>query len=150
MQKGTTHLKFFTTLTTLGTLYDITLHELHIESFFPADEATDTALRRLDAAGVTKANLLPLQRIQAHPRKLNGPGQIIGNLKKKVAIQERFRGDCYIAKEMLAKRSARFCQKKPTHPLGMSGYRRTAELALRWQRWARHPPGPFQANPVPR
>ena len=53
MQKGDTHLEFFTTLTTLGTPYDITLHELRIESFFPADEATDTPLRRLDAAGVT-------------------------------------------------------------------------------------------------
>jgi transcriptional regulator with XRE-family HTH domain len=49
MQKGATHLKFFTTLTTLGTPYDITLHELRIESFFPADEATDTSLRRLSA-----------------------------------------------------------------------------------------------------
>ena len=47
MQKGDTHLKFFTTLTTLGTPYDITLHELRIESFFPADDATDKALRRL-------------------------------------------------------------------------------------------------------
>ena len=51
MQKGNTHLKFFTTLTTLGTPYDITLHELRIESFFPADEATDAALRRLNTAG---------------------------------------------------------------------------------------------------
>ena len=48
MQKGDVHLKFFTTLTTLGTPYDITLHELRIESFFPADDFTDTALRRLD------------------------------------------------------------------------------------------------------
>lgn len=47
MQKGDTHLKFFTTLTTLGTPYDIRLHELRIESFFPADDATDTALQRL-------------------------------------------------------------------------------------------------------
>jgi transcriptional regulator with XRE-family HTH domain len=53
MQKDDTHLEFFTTLTTLGTPYDITLHELRIESFFPADEATDTALRRLNSAGVT-------------------------------------------------------------------------------------------------
>jgi len=51
MQKGQAHLSFFTTLTTLGTPYDITLHELRIESFFPADESTDTALRRLSAAG---------------------------------------------------------------------------------------------------
>jgi transcriptional regulator with XRE-family HTH domain len=53
MQKGEAHLQFFTTLTTLGTPYDITLHELRIESFFPADDATDTALRLLHAAGVT-------------------------------------------------------------------------------------------------
>jgi hypothetical protein len=50
MQKGDNHLKFFTTLTTLGTPYDITLHELRIESFFPVDEPTETALRRLNAA----------------------------------------------------------------------------------------------------
>ena len=53
MQKGDTRLSFFTTLTTLGTPYDITLHELRIESFFPADEATDTALQRLRDTGVT-------------------------------------------------------------------------------------------------
>ena len=46
MQKGDTHLRFFTTLTTLGTPYDITLHELRIENFFPADDATDTTLRQ--------------------------------------------------------------------------------------------------------
>ena len=40
---------FFTTLASLGTPYDITLHELRIECFFPADEATDEALRRLGA-----------------------------------------------------------------------------------------------------
>jgi MmyB-like transcription regulator ligand binding domain len=51
MQKGETRLSFFTTLTTLGTAYDITLHELRFESFFPADESTDTALRWLNAAG---------------------------------------------------------------------------------------------------
>lgn len=51
MRKDDVHLRFFTTLTTLGTPYDITLHELRIESFFPADEATDTALRRLNKSG---------------------------------------------------------------------------------------------------
>ena len=50
MKKGETHLSFFTTLTALGTPYDITLHELRIESFFPADESTDTALQRLSPA----------------------------------------------------------------------------------------------------
>lgn len=42
-------LQFFTTLTSLGTPYDITLQELRIESFFPADEATEAALRRLSS-----------------------------------------------------------------------------------------------------
>src|SRR5574341_100662 len=45
MRKGDAHFRFFTTLTTLGTPYDITLHELRVESFFPADDATDAALR---------------------------------------------------------------------------------------------------------
>jgi hypothetical protein len=47
------HLRFFSTLTTLGTPYDITLHELRIESFFPAEETTNRTLRRLSVAGVT-------------------------------------------------------------------------------------------------
>ena len=50
MQKGETRLRFFTTLTTLGTPYDITLHELRIESFFPADESTEATLQRLSTA----------------------------------------------------------------------------------------------------
>jgi transcriptional regulator with XRE-family HTH domain len=53
MQKADTYLSFFTTLTTLGTPYDITLHELRIESFFPADDNTDNALRRLNATATT-------------------------------------------------------------------------------------------------
>jgi hypothetical protein len=40
-------LQFFTTLTSLGTPYDLTLQGLRVESFFPADEATEAALRRL-------------------------------------------------------------------------------------------------------
>jgi transcriptional regulator with XRE-family HTH domain len=46
--------QFFTTLTSLGTPYDITLQELRIESFFPADEATDIAMRRLATEAVGK------------------------------------------------------------------------------------------------
>jgi transcriptional regulator with XRE-family HTH domain len=42
-------LSFFTTIASLGTPYDVTLHELRVESFFPADEATDRTLRRLAA-----------------------------------------------------------------------------------------------------
>lgn len=33
-------LNLFTTITTLGTPHDVTVHELRLESFFPADEAT--------------------------------------------------------------------------------------------------------------
>lgn len=40
-------LRYFTTLTSLGTPHDITLQERRIESFFPADEATEAATRRL-------------------------------------------------------------------------------------------------------
>jgi transcriptional regulator with XRE-family HTH domain len=43
-------LSFFTTIASLGTPYDVTLHELRVESFFPVDDATDRALRRLAAA----------------------------------------------------------------------------------------------------
>lgn len=46
-RKGNVRLSFFTTIASLGTPYDITLHELRIESFFPTDDATDATLRRL-------------------------------------------------------------------------------------------------------
>jgi hypothetical protein len=39
-------LRYFTTLTSLGTPHDITLQELRIESYFPADEATELASPR--------------------------------------------------------------------------------------------------------
>jgi transcriptional regulator with XRE-family HTH domain len=44
-QKGDVSLDLFTTLATLGTPQDITLQELRIESFFPADDATARTLR---------------------------------------------------------------------------------------------------------
>jgi len=47
LKKGDEELRLFTTLTTLGTPIDITAEELRIESWFPADEATDRALRAL-------------------------------------------------------------------------------------------------------
>jgi transcriptional regulator with XRE-family HTH domain len=40
-------LAFFSTLATFGTALDVTLAELAIESFFPADAATEAALREL-------------------------------------------------------------------------------------------------------
>src|SRR5881409_1759664 len=45
-------LRYFPTLTTLGTPHDITLQELRVESFFPADEATEDASRRLEMGGI--------------------------------------------------------------------------------------------------
>jgi hypothetical protein len=39
-KKGTTELRLFTTIATLGTPQDITLQELRIESFFPMDDET--------------------------------------------------------------------------------------------------------------
>ena len=46
-RKDELSLRYFTTLTSLGTPHDITLQELRIECFFPADEATEAASRRL-------------------------------------------------------------------------------------------------------
>jgi transcriptional regulator with XRE-family HTH domain len=44
--EGDAVLRFFSTIATFGTALDVTLAELSIESFFPADEATAAALRR--------------------------------------------------------------------------------------------------------
>jgi transcriptional regulator with XRE-family HTH domain len=41
LQRNDLELKFFSTIATLGTPYDITLQELRIECLFPADEATE-------------------------------------------------------------------------------------------------------------
>ncbi|WP_342118479.1 helix-turn-helix domain-containing protein [Pseudoduganella sp. OTU4001] len=40
LRKDGVELNLFTTITTLGTPHDVTLHELRMEAFFPADEAT--------------------------------------------------------------------------------------------------------------
>jgi transcriptional regulator with XRE-family HTH domain len=45
-QKDETALKLFTTIATLGTPQDVTLQEIRIEFFFPADEATARRLRQ--------------------------------------------------------------------------------------------------------
>lgn len=38
LRKDGVELNLFTTITTLGTPHDVTVHELRLESFFPADE----------------------------------------------------------------------------------------------------------------
>jgi transcriptional regulator with XRE-family HTH domain len=53
-QKGTTTLRLFTTIATLGTPRDITLQELRIESFFPLDDGTRDVFRGWAAAAETK------------------------------------------------------------------------------------------------
>jgi len=40
IKKGDVELQLFTTIATLGTPHDVTVHELRVESFFPADAAT--------------------------------------------------------------------------------------------------------------
>ncbi|WAC55412.1 helix-turn-helix domain-containing protein [Gordonia sp. SL306] len=47
LRLGDDVLSFFTTLTTFGTPRDITLEELTIELFYPADEATEEAVARM-------------------------------------------------------------------------------------------------------
>ncbi len=48
-------LRLVSTITTLGTPLDVTLQELRIESFYPADPESETALRSLAAAAETAA-----------------------------------------------------------------------------------------------
>jgi hypothetical protein len=45
LRRGADELRLFTLLTTIGTPIDVTAQELTIESFFPADDATDRWLR---------------------------------------------------------------------------------------------------------
>lgn len=50
LRRGDTQLRFFSTITTFGTPWDITLDELHIESCFPADRETESHCAKLAAA----------------------------------------------------------------------------------------------------
>ena len=47
LRRGELALNLFSTVTTLGTPLDITLSELRLETFFPADDATDETLRKM-------------------------------------------------------------------------------------------------------
>jgi transcriptional regulator with XRE-family HTH domain len=55
LRVGDVVLSLFTTLTTLGTPTDVTLSELRIEQYFPADAETDRWIRALWAAGTAGA-----------------------------------------------------------------------------------------------
>jgi transcriptional regulator with XRE-family HTH domain len=47
LEKDGTRMSWFTIITTFGTPQDITLQDLRVETFFPADEATDAVCWRL-------------------------------------------------------------------------------------------------------
>jgi transcriptional regulator with XRE-family HTH domain len=49
-RKGGTSLRLFTTIATLGTAHDVTVQEIRVESFFPADDATARLFRDWAAA----------------------------------------------------------------------------------------------------
>lgn len=49
LRRGADRLAFFSTITTFGTSWDVTLDELHIECCFPADRETETLCARLAA-----------------------------------------------------------------------------------------------------
>lgn len=50
LRKDGVELNLFTTITTLGTPHDVTVHELRLESFFPADETSADWFRQRVAA----------------------------------------------------------------------------------------------------
>lgn len=52
LARGGEVLSMFTTITTFGTPRDITLDELSVELFFPADDATDRRLRREESVAL--------------------------------------------------------------------------------------------------
>ncbi len=49
LRNGGLELQLFTMLTSIGTPLDVTAEEIHIETYFPADDASETILRSLTA-----------------------------------------------------------------------------------------------------
>jgi transcriptional regulator with XRE-family HTH domain len=60
--------RYFSTVTTLGTPQDVTLQELRIECFFPADEATGRNARELAAPAGVRAGPRPRRARARSPR----------------------------------------------------------------------------------
>ena len=54
LQRDGLALAFFSTLTALATPRDVTLEQLRIECFYPADDATEATARRLAGDTVTR------------------------------------------------------------------------------------------------
>jgi len=57
-RRGATNLRYFMTLTTLGTPLDVTAQELRIESYFPMDVETEAFAEHADQEG-SAANSIP-------------------------------------------------------------------------------------------
>ena len=66
-----TELAFFSTIATFGTAVDITLAELAIEAFFPADEATSDYL--LNATGLRAPLARAREATRTAPRSCRSP-----------------------------------------------------------------------------
>src|SRR4029079_12850810 len=47
MKHGPLELKLFTMITSIGTPLDVTADEVHLETYFPVDDASDAVLRSL-------------------------------------------------------------------------------------------------------
>jgi hypothetical protein len=47
LRSATLDVNLFTMLTSIGTALDVTADEVHIETYFPADDASDAKLRNL-------------------------------------------------------------------------------------------------------
>jgi MmyB-like transcription regulator ligand binding domain len=54
-RRGDLAFRYFSLVTTLGTPQDVTLQELRVESFLPADAETESAAARLPSAGITRS-----------------------------------------------------------------------------------------------
>ena len=54
LRKDGVDIRTFSTIMTLGTPQDVTLQELRIETFFPADEASDRVLRQMAATAAAR------------------------------------------------------------------------------------------------
>ena len=50
IRKDGIDLRFFSTIMTLGTPQDVTLQELRIETFFPADDSSEAVMRKITAS----------------------------------------------------------------------------------------------------
>ena len=50
LERGDVRVAFFSTLTALATPHDVTLEQLRIECFYPADRVTEETARRLAAS----------------------------------------------------------------------------------------------------